>query len=206
MSETRKNFDSAYGNTPPAWDIGEPQPALLALLDEFPPLGPALEVGCGTGELALALARRGLTVVGVDLAEPAIAQAQAKAALLPENIKPLVEFRVGDALHPTSLQRSFLTVADSGFFHLFGQAERDQFAEELAATLLDGGRYYLLGFAFDSPIPSAPRKVSVEDIRDRFTAERGWRILALRPAQFKIRLGPGTVPAIAACIERVQNQ
>ena len=71
-------FDAAYRERPP-WDVGEPQPALMALLDEYLPTGPVLDVGCGTGELALALAQRGLTVLGVDLAEAAIAQARAKA-------------------------------------------------------------------------------------------------------------------------------
>lgn len=59
-------FLSAYRETPP-WDVGKPQPALMVLLDEYPPTGPVLDVGCGTGELALALAQRGLTVLGVDV-------------------------------------------------------------------------------------------------------------------------------------------
>jgi hypothetical protein len=62
-------FDSAYGETPP-WDIGAAQPDLIALFNEYPPAGPVLDLGCGTGDLALALARRGLTVLGIDLAEP----------------------------------------------------------------------------------------------------------------------------------------
>jgi 2-polyprenyl-3-methyl-5-hydroxy-6-metoxy-1,4-benzoquinol methylase len=73
------SVDSAYRKTPP-WDVGAPQPALLGLLDEYPPSGPVLDVGCGTGELALALAQRGLAVLGVDLEEVAITRARAKAA------------------------------------------------------------------------------------------------------------------------------
>jgi len=49
-------FDAAYQETPP-WDIGAGQPALLALFDEFPPAGPALDVGCGAGALVFALRR-----------------------------------------------------------------------------------------------------------------------------------------------------
>src|SRR5262245_1213642 len=91
-------FDSAYGETPP-WDIGEAQPDLIALFNEYPPAGPVLDLGCGTGDLALALARRGLTVLGIDLAEAAIHQARAKAAAVAD-VGRLTEFRVGDALHP----------------------------------------------------------------------------------------------------------
>ena len=99
--QSNSYFDSAYGETPP-WDIGKPQPDLIALLNEFPPTGPVLEVGCGTGDPSIALAQRGLNVLGVDAAESAIAQARAKAAADP-SAGGLVEFRGGDALPPENL-------------------------------------------------------------------------------------------------------
>ncbi len=195
-------FDSTYRETPP-WDIGEPQPALMALLNEYPPTGPVLDVGCGTGELALALAQRGLAVLGVDLAEAAITQARAKAATIAAGAGRSVEFRVGDALHPALLPGPFGAVVDSGFFHLFGPLERERFAQELAATLTTGGRYYLLGFAIASPLPNAPRQVLESELRALFAPERGWRVLAVRPARFLIRSARSNeVPAIAACVER----
>ncbi len=196
-----KRFDAAYRDTPP-WDIGKPQPALIALLDEFPPAAPVLEVGCGTGNLSLALAQRGLTVLGVDVAEAAIAQARAKAAAAGPEVNRLIEFRVGNALHPSSLGGLFGAVVDSGFFHLFGSADRARFAHDLGSALLLGGRYYLLGFAFDSPMPNAPRKVTESELRELFSPERGWRVLALRPALLEIRLAPNGVPAVAACFEQ----
>lgn len=197
------SFDSAYREAPP-WDVGEPQPALITLLDEYPPTGPVLDVGCGTGELTLALANRGFTVLGVDLAATAIARARAKLADAAPEVGRLVEFRVGDALHPTLFPGPFGAVVDSGFFHLFGPPERERFAGELAATLATGGRYYLLGFAIDSPIPNAPRQVRESELRTLFTPERGWRILSLRPARFLVRSARGSeVPAVAACVERV---
>jgi SAM-dependent methyltransferase len=194
-------FDSAYRETPP-WDVGEPQPALMALLDEHPPSGPVLDAGCGTGDLALALAGRGLAVLGLDLAEAAISQARAKAAAAAPPAGRLAEFRIGDALHPSLLPGPFGAVVDSGFFHLLGPLERESFARELTAALAPGGRYYLLGFAFASPIPNAPRGVSESELRALFAPEHGWRVLALRPARFLIRSARGSdVPAIAACFE-----
>ena len=41
--------------------------------------GPVLDLGCGTGLVAIPVARAGLSVTGVDLAEPMLAHARAKA-------------------------------------------------------------------------------------------------------------------------------
>ena len=66
--------------------------ALIEFAD-FPRAGDLLEVGCGTGSLALAMARRwpDRQVVGIDIAEPYIAFARARAAT------PAPVFDVGDA-------------------------------------------------------------------------------------------------------------
>jgi SAM-dependent methyltransferase len=192
-------FDEAYHGSPP-WDIGRPQPAMLALLDELPPAGPVLDIGCGTGDLGLALAGRGLAVVGLDLAEAAIAKARAKAEAA--GLHDLADFEVGDALHPAQLGRAFGAVVDTGFFHLFEAAQRAALADELATTLAPGGRYYLLGFAIDSPNTNAPHAVGEDELRALFAPARGWQARALRAAVFETRSPLGKVPALAGCMER----
>ena len=193
-------FDSVYQSTAP-WDVGGPQPALSALLEEYPPREPILDVGCGSGDLAIALAEAGRRVVAVDFAEAAIAQARRKASRLPPDVAERVEFRVADALRPSQLPERFGAVVDSGFHHLFEADERDRFAEDLATALEPGGRFYLLGFAITFPIANSPLEVGEDELRERFSGEKGWRILACRPAEFQSRIAP--VPAISACIERL---
>ncbi len=199
-------FDSIYHSRPP-WDVGEAQPALIALLDEFPPAGPVLDVGCGTGDLALAVARRGYSVLGVDLAGAAIAQAQAKAAVEAPMVRRLLEFRVGNVLKPTQTPGPFGAVVDSGFYHLFDSEERQAFVAELAKTLITGGRHYLLGFAIMPQHPNAPKQVREDELRGLFTVDNGWRILALRPAGFLVNreVGKAQIPAVAMCAERIAD-
>lgn len=54
-----------------------------------------LDAGCGTGRVAIELARRGVDVVGVDLDPPMLAQARAKAPRLDWVDGDLAEVRLG---------------------------------------------------------------------------------------------------------------
>ena len=54
------------------------RPAQVALLEELAGEGPVLELGVGTGRLALPLAARGLEVHGIDSSEAMVAKLRAK--------------------------------------------------------------------------------------------------------------------------------
>jgi cyclopropane fatty-acyl-phospholipid synthase-like methyltransferase len=193
-------FDAVYQEVPP-WDIGGPQPAMAALLEEFPPAGPALDVGCGSGDLSIFLATKGVPVLGIDFVESAVAAARAKAAALPSEVASRIEFQRVNALEPFVLGRRFETVVDSGFLHLLTPEQSDRFVSDLAGVLMPGGRYYLHEFATEFDHPNTPRAVTEKELKSRFKAKKGWRILAVRSAEF---LSPvATVPATIACIERL---
>ena len=200
-SNPREFFDFVYSDVPP-WDIGGPQPALSALFSEFPPADPILDVGCGSGDLAIHLARLGHRVSGVDFVETAITQARQKTASLPAEVARLVDFQIGDALQPSLFGTPFGSVVDSGFYHLFDPDQGQRFLDQVATSLLPGGRYYLLAFAIDFSLPNLPREVSEQELQARFTPEKGWKILDLRPAEFLSRVAP-PVAAIRACVERL---
>lgn len=176
----------------------------MQLIDEFPSLGRVLDLGSGTGDLAIALAQRGTPVLGVEFAEAAVDVARSRLLDLPAEQRALAEFEIGDALHPSRWEGEIGSVVDSGFFHLFDAATRRSFVLELARSLPPGGRYYMLGFAVSLPAPDVPREVRKEEIHELFSESAGWTIQALSNAQFHTS-GFDHIPALALCAERIDG-
>lgn len=193
-------FEQVYAGDAP-WDIGEPQPDLIRLIGEFPAEGRMLDLGCGTGDLAIGLAQTGYSVVGIDFAPSAIAIAKERVTRLSPHVQARTEFRVGDAFEISRWTGEFGAITDSGLYHLFGTPERRGLAHEIRETLPVGGRFYLLGFATSIEAPNVPREVTREEIAELFSEDAGWLVRSVRQARFHTR-GFGDIPALALCAER----
>jgi cyclopropane fatty-acyl-phospholipid synthase-like methyltransferase len=191
-----EDFDALYTGSPP-WDIGRPQPALLALAEAGAIRGRVLDVGCGTGEHALMAAQLGLEATGVDLAAAAIRAAEGKA----RDRELTVRFLRWDALELASLGERFDTVLDCGLFHVFGDDERPRFVDSLRAVVDPGGRYFMLCFSEHQPGDWGPRRVTQDEIRVSFAD--GWRVDSIEPAQIVITIDPGGAQAWLASLTRV---
>jgi SAM-dependent methyltransferase len=196
-------FDAVYAGDVP-WDVGAAQPDLMRLIEEIPPTGRIVDLGCGTGDLVIALAARGHEVLGLDFAEAAIEEAERRLEVEPADVRARVELRVADALRPSLLGGEIESAVDSGFYHLFDAGTRDELVDELTRALPVGGRYYMLGFGIEIPAPDVPKQVTDEELQERFSEERGWSILALRPGAFRTR-GFDDIPSVAICAERVRT-
>jgi SAM-dependent methyltransferase len=126
------DYDAVYRETAdsggPPWVIGGPQPALTAVLDHGVRGPKVLDVGCGTGDLAIALARRGYQVTAVDSSPVAIGMARAKADA--EGLT--VHFEVQDATDLSLPSAPFDSVFDSGLLHSLNRLGGRELADYLA--------------------------------------------------------------------------
>src|SRR5256712_338929 len=74
------DFEKSYATGETPWDSGIPSAELVRVLDAgLLPGKTVLEIGCGTGTNAIALARRGYRVTAVDFVDMAVRRAREKS-------------------------------------------------------------------------------------------------------------------------------
>ena len=191
-------WDASYLDGPAPWDIGRPQPAIVRVASAGGFAGAVLDAGCGTGENALHIASLGLPVLGVDVAETALAMARKKA--VDRGIK--AEFAAADALHLEHLRRRFDTVVDCGLFHSYDAEERQAYVASLAAVTEHDGTLYVLCFSDHGP-GTGPHPVSLEQLAAAFGGG-GWNVVAIEPDRVLTRFHDDAgAPAWLATIKRI---
>jgi SAM-dependent methyltransferase len=106
--------------------------------------GPVLELGAGTGRVTLALARAGVSVVGLDQSRDMLRQAQERVAREPRAVRERIELRAGD-LRSVRLRRRFaLVIAPFNLFmHLYTRRDLERGLSTVRAHLLPRGRFGL---------------------------------------------------------------
>jgi SAM-dependent methyltransferase len=141
----------------------------------FPPGSRLLEIGCGTGEMALRLAEAGRRVVATDIAPAMIAQAQDLAIARPARDR-LTWLTVPAGDIGAAVAGTF-DGAYSNFGPLNCEPDLERVARALAG-LLPAGAAFLCS------------------VMNRWCAwEIAWGLLRLRPREARRRLGRGWLPA-----------
>lgn len=99
-----------------------------------------LDAGCGTGAMAVELARRGAEVVAVDISATLVRLAEER---LPEDVdRSLIHFRVGDMLNPAEESFDYVVAMDSLIHYPLADAVR-----AVSALGARSGRGVLFTFA-----------------------------------------------------------
>ncbi|WP_394616611.1 class I SAM-dependent methyltransferase [Lentzea sp. JNUCC 0626] len=140
------------------WDIGAPQPIVVAWEAAGRFRGRVLDAGCGTGDNALFLAAQGYQVTGVDIAPTAVEIARGRG--------DGVEWIVG-----STFAGPFDTVLASALFHCVPPDERPALAVALREAAGDEALLNLTSLAVDG----GPFAVTEDELRSALTGA-GWEI------------------------------
>jgi SAM-dependent methyltransferase len=178
------DFEEVYRGESPMgtrmpWDIGRPQPVLVAVVNAGQISGSVLDIGCGLGDNSIFLASRGFQVTGVDGSPTALEQARDRAGDLD------IDFQLGDATKLDGLENRFDTVVDSALYHCLTEEQRRLYIDALHRATKPGARLHL--FCFSEEVPAelpGPFRISEENLRS--TVGRKWTIDSLVPARYDV--------------------
>ena len=138
---------STYGDRiAEVYDEGYPAapPEMIALLKDLAGAGPALELGIGSGRVALPLAAQGLEVHGIEASEAMAARLRAKpgAGSIAVTMGNFAEVAVDG-------HYSLVMVIFNTFFMLLSQEEQVQCFANVARRLRPGGLFLIEAFVPD---------------------------------------------------------
>ena len=177
----KNDFEERYreGDTP--WDHGAADVNLVATIRRLK-LKPcrALDVGCGTGENVIWLARQGFSVEGCDLSETAIAVAREKA----NSANVECEFRVADFLVDHLPHERFGLLMDRGCMHSVSSKKgRSRFAKHASVVLAKDGLWLsLVGNADEPKRGVGPPQLSASELVS--VVEPHFKVLSLQAGYF----------------------
>lgn len=124
------------------WNEHETHPILLDLLKGLDKDSKCIDLGCGEGFEARAIAKEGFEVIGVDLAPIVIKKATEST---PKNLK--VKFINGDVTDLSTIgieDKTFDLVTNIGCLHMMeDQEDRNSHLKEIKRILKPGGIFYL---------------------------------------------------------------
>ena len=172
MSDGGHDFAGMYAEGIPPWQIDRPQPEVIRLIEQGKFESPVLDLGCGTGDNTIELARHGLVVKGLDAVPEALERARKKTEQAGLEQSP--EFILGDALRLAESRLKARTVLDCALFHTFSDEERGEYIRGLGAVLSPGGRLHILSFSELETRQPGPRRLSLSEITGSFGKE--WRV------------------------------
>jgi SAM-dependent methyltransferase len=136
------------------------------------PAGAALELGCGTGDTSIYLAKQGWQVTAVDFVPAALEKARAKAGA--ESVD--VNFAQADVrqLRHTGINGPFALIVDNGCLHNMNDDDRDAYVREVSAVAAPDARLLIVAF-----IPGGRfgvRGIDHAEMERRFAS--GWTLLS----------------------------
>jgi SAM-dependent methyltransferase len=174
MSSRQLLFKTFYRLGFVPWDGHPLAKSLQDLVEGNGALGPgaALDLGCGTGDSSIYLAKHGWRVTGVDFVAKAVDKARAKA----EANKVAVNFVRADVTRLSSegIGSTFGLIVDNGCLHGMSPEDRDAYVREVTAVAAPDARLLLVEFITGGSygVPG----IDPDEVKRRFAAD--WTLLS----------------------------
>ena len=159
------------------WD-GNPLPKSLTDLVEgdghSSPLAPgrALDLGCGTGDNSIYLAKHGWQVTGIDFVAKAVDKARAKAAA--GNVDVKIEQGDVTRLCEEDVGSNFALIVDNGCLHGLSDEDRYDYVREVTAAAAPDARLLLVEFIRGGSY--GVRGIDPDEVEERFAS--GWTMVS----------------------------
>jgi SAM-dependent methyltransferase len=134
--------------------------------------GSALDLGCGTGDSSIYLAKHGWKVTAVDFVAKALDKARAKASTAAVS----VNFVQADVTHLSraGIGADFPLIVDNGCLHNMSDGDRDAYVREVSAVAAPDARLLIVAFAPGGRF--GVRGIDHAEMERRFAP--GWTLLS----------------------------
>lgn len=166
-----RDWENCYRTGEMPWDKGSPAPPLVEMIERHGPGvfgdGPVLVPGCGLGHDVRAIAGHGIPVIGLDISETAVQQANAI-------VKSGAEvYELGDYLSPEWCEgRHFSAIWEHTCFCAIDPSQRPAYARSAAAVIEPGGMltgvFYLTPNGPGEEMDGPPFNSTIEEIEALF--------------------------------------
>ncbi|WP_417851914.1 methyltransferase domain-containing protein [Thalassoglobus sp.] len=165
-AKTDRDWDEKYATANTPWDSNLPSRELLNVLNQYAVSpGLAIELGCGTGTNAVALAKLGWQVTAVDCVPQALEMAKLKA----EDAGVVVDWIEADVHNFGQGLESFDLVFDRGCYHCCRRVDLKGYMNTLRTVTQPGSQMLCLCGNPNENEQGGPPRVPEESVRKEFS-------------------------------------
>lgn len=177
--------EALYRQGAAPWDLGGPQPIIRQLIALGAVRGRVLDPGCGTGWHAIAYARAGCEVLGVDAAPTAIKRARANA----RKSRVTAFFETGDVADKLAAREGYFdTIVDVKFLdNLEDAAARERYLAALHRAAAPRARLMLFGFDPTGAVNSFHNHEPVAIDYESLLRAAGFAVTYTGPSTYQLR-------------------
>jgi SAM-dependent methyltransferase len=146
-------YDEMYAHVPSAGDISVTVAFLVSLAEG----GPVLELGIGTGRVAIPLAQTGIQVYGIDASQAMVERLRSKpgGGMMPVTVGDFRDFSLDEMF-------TVIYVPFNTFFGLLTQDDQVSCFRAVARHLTTGGVFVMEAFVFDAGMFDRGGRVSAD--------------------------------------------